>query len=141
MRKPCKDCGKIHLGVLHSIAQDGPNSVLLTTFYERAYLTSPSLTGRVYLKVVPVLLWRGKRSVSTYAILHDGAQRSIILPAAVQQLGIEGREKIVALRTIRHDITELKGQSIDLLLSPQSRPEEKNSLTGIFTAPLLNRYR
>ncbi len=58
-------------------------------------------------------------------------------PAAVQQLGIEGREEIVVLRTIRHYITELKGQSIDLLLSPQSRPEEKNSLTGLFTAPLL----
>ncbi len=137
LRKPCKDCGNIHLGVLHSIAQNGPNSVLLTTSHERAYLTSPSFTGRVYLKVVPVLLWRGKRSVSTYAILDDGAQRSIILPAAVQQLGIEGRKEIMALRTIRHDITELKGQSIDLLLSPQSRPEEKHSLTGVFTAPLL----
>ncbi|RXN16386.1 hypothetical protein ROHU_008394 [Labeo rohita] len=130
LRKPCRDCGNIHLGVLHSIAQDGPNSVLLTTSHERAYLTSPSSTGRVYLKVVPVLLWRGKRSVSTYAILDDGAQRSIILPAAVQQLRIEGREEIMALRTIRHDITELKGQKVDLLLSPQSRPEEKYSLTG-----------
>ncbi|XP_026112361.1 uncharacterized protein LOC113091129 [Carassius auratus] len=137
LKKPCRDCGNIHLGVLHSIAQDGPSSVLLTTSHERAYLTSPSFTGRVYLKVVPVLLWRGKRSISTYAILDDGAQRSIILPAAVQQLGIDGREEIMALRTIRHDITELKGQSIDLLLSPQSRPEEKHSLTGIFTAPLL----
>ncbi|KAI2646026.1 hypothetical protein H4Q32_024548 [Labeo rohita] len=137
LRKPCRDCGNIHLGVLHSIAQDGPNSVLLTTSHERAYLTSPSSTGRVYLKVVPVLLWRGKRSVSTYAILDDGAQRSIILPAAVQQLRIEGREEIMALRTIRHDITELKGQKVDLLLSPQSRPEEKYSLTGVFTAPLL----
>ncbi|KAI2647089.1 Gag-Pro-Pol polyprotein [Labeo rohita] len=43
----------------------------------------------------------------------------------------------MALRTIRHDITELKGQKVDLLLSPQSRPEEKYSLTGVFTAPLL----
>ncbi len=43
----------------------------------------------------------------------------------------------MALPTIRHDITELKGQSIDLLLSLQSRPEEKNSLTGVFTALLI----
>ncbi|XP_048056054.1 uncharacterized protein LOC125274030 [Megalobrama amblycephala] len=137
LKKPCRECGNIHLSVLHSIAKDGPNLVLLTTSGDRAYLTSPSSTGRVYLKVVPVLLWKGKRSVPTYAILDDGAQRSIVLPAAVQQLGLVGREEHMALRTIRHDVTELKGQSIDLLLSTQSSPKEKYSLTNVFTAPLL----
>ncbi|XP_067308995.1 uncharacterized protein [Pseudorasbora parva] len=117
LKKPCRECGCIHLSVLHSIAKDGPNLVLLTTSEDRAYLTSPSSTGRVYLKVVPVLLWKGKRSVPTYAILDDGAQRSIVLPAAVQQLGL--------------------GQSINLLLSTPSSPQEKYSLTNVFTAPLL----
>ncbi|XP_065102634.1 uncharacterized protein [Paramisgurnus dabryanus] len=137
LKKPCSECGEVHLGVLHRIALEVSRTVLLTTSQDRAYLSTPSSTGRVYLKVVPVLLWKGKSSIPTYAILDDGAQRSIILSEAVQRLGLEGENETMTLRTIRHDISVLQGRSVDLLLSTQSNPNEKYTLMGVFSAPLL----
>lgn len=137
LRKPCGECGDVHLRVLHRIAQQGPSIMLVTTSSDRIYVTPPSYTGRVFLKVTPVLLWKGEKSIQTYAILDDGAQRRIILPAAVQQLGLQGKKEVMALRTIRHDITQLEGQSVQFQLSSQSRPKERYNLAGVFSAPLL----
>lgn len=59
-------------------------------------------------------------------ICHSGwwAQRSIILSAAAQRLSLEGENETMTLRTIRHDISVLQGQSVDLLLFTQSNPNE-----------------
>lgn len=83
--------------------------MLVTTASDRIYVTPPSPTGRVFIKVIPVLLWKDEKSIQTYAIFDDGAQRSIILPAAVQQLGLQGKKEVMALRTIHHDVTQLEG--------------------------------
>ncbi|KAL0151615.1 hypothetical protein M9458_051478 [Cirrhinus mrigala] len=137
LRKPCGECGDVHLRVLHRIAEQGPSIMLVTTSSDRIYVTPPSPTRRVYLKVTPVLLWKGEKTIRTYAILDDGAQRSIILPAAVQQLGLQGKKEVMALRTIRHDVTQLEGQSVQFQLSSQSKPNKRYNLDGVFSAPLL----
>ncbi|RXN12010.1 hypothetical protein ROHU_010335 [Labeo rohita] len=130
LRKPCGECGDVHLRVLHRIAEQGPSIMLVTTSSDRIYVTPPSPTRRVYLKVTPVLLWKGEKTIQTYAILDDGAQRSIILPAAVQQLGLQGKKEVMALRTIRHDVTQLEGQSVQFQLSSQSKPNKRYNLDG-----------
>lgn len=85
LKKPCSDCGGIHLQVLHRIARDDPANSSSTS-ESRIYLTPASATCRVLLKVVPVLLHSKFNSVETYAVLDDGAQRTMILPIAVQRL-------------------------------------------------------
>ncbi len=50
LKKPCSDCGGIHLLVLHRIACDNPTNTASTS-ESRIYLTPTSATCRVLLKV------------------------------------------------------------------------------------------
>lgn len=125
------------LRVLHCISEQGPSILLVSSSPDRIYLTHSSPTGRVYMKVVPVLLRNGNKSLKTYVILDGGAQRSIILQAETQHLDLKGREESLALRTIRHDVAHLRGASVDFEVSPQCRPEVKYTITGAFTVPRL----
>lgn len=65
LKKPCSDCGVIHLQVLHCITCDEPTNTSSTS-ESRIYLTPASATCRVLLKVVPVLLHSKFKSVETY---------------------------------------------------------------------------
>ncbi len=62
LKKPCSDCGGIHLLVLHRIARDDPTNTASTS-ESRIYLTPTSATCRVLFKVVPVLLHNKFKSV------------------------------------------------------------------------------
>ncbi|XP_073724410.1 uncharacterized protein [Misgurnus anguillicaudatus] len=134
LKKPCCDCGGIHLQVLHRIARDDPTNCTSSTSESRIYLTPASATSRVFLKVVPVLLHSGFRSVETYAILDDGAQRTMILPIAVHKLQLEGEPETLALRTVRSDVTHLSGLKINLEISSKSEPGRRFQIRGAFTA-------
>ncbi len=43
----------MHLRVLHRIAEQGPSIMIVKTTSDRIYVTPPSPTGRVFLKVIP----------------------------------------------------------------------------------------
>jgi hypothetical protein len=83
---------------VHRVAKPGA-SLFLVTPLNRATLNNPNQRRRVYLKVVPALVRNG-RSPNRYAILDDGAERTIILPVAAQHLNLRGKEESFALRTI-----------------------------------------
>ncbi|GAA6111774.1 uncharacterized protein LOC120469772 [Tachysurus ichikawai] len=57
--------------------------------------------------------------METYAILDDGAQRTMILPTAVQQLQLHGEHETLALRTVRLDTTYLSGSRVTFEISPR----------------------
>lgn len=59
-----------------------------------------------------MLLHHKSKTFETYAILDDGAQRTIILPTAVQQLQLKGEPETLALHTVRLDTTHLNGTKI-----------------------------
>lgn len=89
--------------MLHDVAQ---TKTILTVS------TSPNMIymdQTVMLKVVPVQLHNGKKTLNIYAVLDDGSERTIILPAAVQYLNLKGKEELLSLRTIRQDKVQLKG--------------------------------
>ncbi|KAK7879199.1 hypothetical protein WMY93_034023 [Mugilogobius chulae] len=69
------------------------------------------------LKVVPIQLHHERKSLDTFALLDDGSEKTIILPAAVKSLGLVQEEETLSLRTIRHDV-------IQLSLAEQSCPVE-----------------
>lgn len=59
--------------------------------------------------MVPIIISHGRKSLTTYAILDDGAERTIMLPAATQRLNLQGEAETLTQRTIRQDVTHLAG--------------------------------
>lgn len=119
LKKPCSDCGGIHLQVLHGVAQSHETDTSSAKSESRIYLLPSIASSRVLLKVVPVLLQHKTKTIETYAILDDGAQRTMILPRAVQQLQLKGEPEILALRTVRPDTTHLSGTKVTFEISQE----------------------
>ena len=90
LKKGCSECQEVHLRVLHTITKPGPRVYLITP-EDRASLANSKQGGKVYLKVVPIIISHGSKSLHTYAILDDEAECKIILPAAVRHLELKGR--------------------------------------------------
>lgn len=139
MKKPCSDCGGIHLQVLHEVAKSHKTDTSLINSKSHIYLLPTLASGRVLLKVVPVLLHHKAKTLETYAILDGGAQHTIILSSAVKQLQLKGETETLALRTVRPEITHLSGTKVTFGISPQSNPEKRYKLSGAFTASGLDR--
>ncbi|XP_039514870.1 uncharacterized protein LOC120469772 [Pimephales promelas] len=134
LKKPCSDCGGIHLQVLHGVARSRATNTSSATSESRIYLLPSIASGRVFLKVVPVLLHHEAKTIETYAILDDGAQRTMILPTAVQQLQLKGEPETLALRTVRPDTTHLNGSKVTFEISARGKPEKRYQVFGAFTA-------
>ena len=126
--------GNIHLQVLHNIAQCRSTDPQSRTSESRVYLTPSITSSKVLLKVVPVLLHNDSNSVETFAVLDDGAQRTMILPTAVQQLRLNGESETLALRTVRTDVTHLQGLKVNFEISPRGNPQKRFNVQGAFTA-------
>ncbi|KAK0138068.1 hypothetical protein N1851_025731 [Merluccius polli] len=100
LKKPCNICQGKHLLALHEInvRADRPNkdptvkeeSCLTSSTADTLCLDRPGTGHRVMLKVVPVLLHYGEKSLDTFAILDDGSERTMLLPVAAKSLGIRG---------------------------------------------------
>lgn len=87
----------------------------------------------MYLKVVPIIISHGSKSLQTYAILDDGAAHTIILPAAAQHLELKGEAESLTLRTIRQDVAHLTGASVDFHVASLTQPSEQHLVKGAFT--------
>lgn len=64
-------------------------SMLMVGAVKELYLDQQNRSPRVMLKVVKVTLQSEGRSIDTFAVLDDGSERTIILPAATRQLNLE----------------------------------------------------
>lgn len=94
--------------MLHEVAAVANPSVLtVNTPTNFVYLDQASHSGRVMLKVVPVQLRCGKITLNTHAVLDDGSERTVLLAAAAQHLGLHGEEELLNLKTIRQDVVKL----------------------------------
>ncbi|XP_076135495.1 uncharacterized protein LOC143118304 [Alosa pseudoharengus] len=154
LKKPCNTCKELHLTILHGIAhqlstssQSPGNSATagILNVLARApcaedtlYIDQPNRSPRVMLKVVPVFLINGRQRLQTYAILDDGSERTIILTSAASQLQLKGPEEILNLRTVRHEVIPMSGETISCHISPVSRKKIRFSIANAFTAPVLN---
>lgn len=83
-------------------------SCLVSTTNEVLYLDRRSGCSQVLLKVSKVLLRNGKHTLETFAILDDGSELTIILPAAAQRLQLTGEQEDLFLRTVRQDLRTLQ---------------------------------
>lgn len=144
LKKPCSICQGKHLLALHEInlrpersnkeAARKEESCLTSSASDSLYLDRPGASNRVILKVVPVLLHHEGRSLSIFALLGDGSERSMLLPAAANSLGIKGAPEDLPLRTVRQDIQVLHGHKISFHVSPAANPMVNYKINGAFTA-------
>lgn len=139
LKKMCSTCGEQHLLVLHDLAEAkrrDPN--ILTVSTNRVFLAPISHSGRVMLKVVPIQLHHQRKSLDTYALLDDGSEKTIILPAAVKSLGLMQEEETLSLRTIRQDVIHITGGYVSFQVSPKTKPKIRYNITRAFTAQQLS---
>lgn len=131
LKKPCPLCNRKHLGILHQINQRETDSEVL-------YLNPQSGSPTVLLKVVKVILRNKHYTLDTYAILDDGSQRTMLLPAACKQLGLEGPMEHFVVRTIRQRTEGLDGASVSFQISPAMNPQQTFNIKGAFTSDKLS---
>jgi len=106
LKKACSECQEINLRVLHTIAY-------LIIPKECISLANSKQGGKVYLKVVPVIISHGSKSLHTYAILDEEAEHTITLPGAIQHLELKGKPESLALQMICQDVARLTDASVD----------------------------
>lgn len=136
LKKPCNLCQGRHLQVLHQVnskapktpAQEGENPTGVL------YLDRPTESGRVLLKVVPVVLHHNGKTLNTHAVLDDGSERTMLLPIAAQRLDLQGTTETLPLRTIRQDVQTLHGSCVSFDISPGGNPKSKYRVNNAFTA-------
>lgn len=144
LRKPCEICQGKHLQVLHKVNDRKPKeappetSCLVSTTADVLYLDKPADASRVPLKVIKVILHQGDCTLDTFAILDDRLQRTMLLSAAAQKLGLKGTPEDLALRTIEQDIQTLQGSSVSFHISSASQPKRRFLIRGVFTASRLS---
>ncbi|XP_029972685.1 uncharacterized protein LOC115406662 isoform X2 [Salarias fasciatus] len=148
LKKPCHICQGKHLLALHEInlrpgrrdkeSASKEESCLTSSASGSLYLNRPETSDRVMLKVVPVLLHYRGRTISSFALLDDGSERSMLLPAAAESLGITGVPEDLPLRTVRQDIEVLHGRKISFRVSPTTNPKISYKVDGAFTASRLS---
>ncbi|KAJ8416932.1 hypothetical protein AAFF_G00328100 [Aldrovandia affinis] len=108
LKKPCRLCQENHVQSLHQLNDRAPRQSaktakeesLVNTTIEVLYVDQPPEGNRALLKVVRMLLHYGTHTLTTYAILDDGSKKTMLLPAAEQELGLQGTCKGLPLRTI-----------------------------------------
>ncbi|XP_056324239.1 uncharacterized protein LOC130237344 [Danio aesculapii] len=136
LKAACKVCTGKHLTTLHEVnsRSAAAKSPEVQQESQTLYLDRPVGGSQVLLKISKVLLHNGKHTLTTYAILDDGSERTILLHEAAQQLKINGEPENLALRTVRHDTQVLSGAKVSFTLSPASQPNKKFKIRGAFTA-------
>lgn len=72
------------------------------------------------------------------SLLDDGSERSMLLPAPAESLGIKGVPEDFPLRTVQQDIQVLHGHKVSFHLSPAAKPKVNYKVDGTFTASCLS---
>lgn len=88
--------------------------------------------------MIPVVLQHKNQTLNTYAVLDDGSERTMLLPAAVQKLRLKGQTETLALRTIRQDVKKLHGASVSFTVRSISLPQKSYQIQNAFTSEHLS---
>ncbi|XP_043969674.1 uncharacterized protein LOC122829297 [Gambusia affinis] len=139
LKKPCSTCNEQHLLVLHEVATKACQSLFtVATSSSMVYVSQSSHSSRVMVKVVPIQLHSGGKTLDTYAILDDGSERTILLPAAAKYLGLQRENEVLSLRTIRQDVVKLNGASVSFEVCNSNNTRAKYAISHAFTADELS---
>ena len=118
------DCGRKHHTLLHdwSVVQNSQNrsvaspapSLSDSSQPSKATVTSTSgVSSKVFLRILPVKVINGSRSIETYALLDNGSDVSLVHDRLVQMLGIRGRPKPFVINSV-NCTSEVNGLEVDI---------------------------
>ncbi len=140
LKKPCRLCNGKHLQILHEVndRSQTEGTCLVSSTNETLYLDRPEGSKHVLLKVIPVESEHKNQTLNTYAVLDDGSERTMLLPAAVQKLGLKGQTEDLALRTICQDVKKLIGASVSFRVRSISQPQRSYQIQNTFTSEHLS---
>ena len=141
MKVTCTECKGKHLQVLHEvnlkpITENFTSPV--SSANEVLYLDRRAGSSQVLLKISRVLLRNGEHTLETYAVLDDGSERTILLPAAAKSLKLSGEPEELTLRTVRQDVRVVHGTAVSFTVSPADQPQKSFKIKGAFTAEPLS---
>lgn len=121
--------------ILHDVHATKTTTVMFASSpSELLYVDQPNRSHKVMLKVVNVFIHNGEKTLKTYEVRDDGVDRSILLPQAVQHLGLTTEPETISLHTVRYDIVQLDGASMSFEISPLNQPNERHAINQAFTA-------
>ncbi|KAL0149827.1 hypothetical protein M9458_054875 [Cirrhinus mrigala] len=84
-----------------------------------------------------VLLRNRDRTLDTYAILDDRSERTMLLPEAVEKLGLHKKPEDLALRTICQEVQTLKGATVSFKISSPTNAKRIFRIAEAFTSQRL----
>lgn len=150
LKKKCDECGRTHLRVLHEVnlrdkggtatsdadAAAEPDTDSAASPTTGNYYIDPAYSGsaKVMIKIVRVHLHCRNKMLDTYAVLDDGSETTLLLASAANQLGLQGEEETLTLRTISRDPKTIEGERVSLQITPAHRPDKRFSVQGVFTS-------
>ena len=135
LKRPCDSCPRTHLTILHEVNNKlhGESKDEETPPQVKCYYLDPGSSANVLLKVAKVHLHSEGRVFETYAVLDDGSERTFLLPEAAHQLGLQGMEEKLAIRTIQRDVKDIIGARVSFEIAPARRPHKKYPMSDVFT--------
>ncbi|XP_049598383.1 uncharacterized protein [Syngnathus scovelli] len=143
LKKLCGLCQGKHLQVLHKVNDKRPrpsnrdDCQQASPTTEVLYVDCSPEGNRVLLKVIQVILHHGNRTLTTYAVLDDSSERTMLLSAAAQELGMRGVREDLPLRTIWQDVQTLRGSTVSFCICPAADPKTNFKVSKAFTAARL----
>ena len=96
--------------------------MLLMGASKKLYIGQTNCSYQIMSKEVKVTPWNGEGSTDTFAVLDDGSRRTIILPAAVQQLNLRDTPESLNL-TVTKDVLQITGAAVAISISPAGQPD------------------
>ena len=84
------------------------------------YCLIRSAPKTIYLLIVPVTLHAGEKHIKTYALLDDCSQATLLREDIAETLGLEGREDIFNLNTIKDNPETVRCAEVSLEISARN---------------------
>ncbi|XP_071950981.1 uncharacterized protein [Antedon mediterranea] len=137
--KRCKECKKDHRSSLHKVIAPAPAPAPVEPVPNPTQLcTGMGLTAKldyhdVLIKVVPLTIYGAKGLVNTYGVLDECAERTMVSERLINELGINGEEESIKVKTVTGD-TDWKGKCVDFTLSPREEPDQTFNIKCAFAA-------
>ena len=75
--------------------------------------------------------------METHAILDEGSERSIILPAVAYCLGLEGEPEELSFQNIYQDVLKVSRASVSFTICPEGDSGNWYQVHNAFTADIL----
>ena len=138
LEKMCNvpDCASKHHTLLHSWVQISSDNAIPQPSVNCAAVNSSFV--KTCLGIIPVTVMGGNgHSCQTYALLDDGADKTLCDERLVQQLQLTSRSVTFKISTINSTGGTIRGQEVDLSVSPISGNGSNVQLNNIWTVKQL----